>query len=114
MGRGTQSWGSASGMAAIGAVMTLVESGDHIVVTDNTYGGTYRLFERVLRRYQLDFTYVDSSKTGDIASAIRPDTKLLFLETPTNPTPRLTDPPAACEVAHQRNVVVAGGKTFPS
>ncbi len=57
----------ASGMAATGAVMTLLQSGDHVVVTDNTYGGTYRLFERVLRKYQLDFTYVD---TSDISTQI--------------------------------------------
>src|SRR6187455_3717659 len=56
----------ASGMAATGAVMTLLEAGDHVVVTDDTYGGTYRLFERVLRRSQLDFTYVDSSKVEQI------------------------------------------------
>ena len=58
---GREGFGFASGMAATGAVMTLLQSGDHVVVTDNTYGGTYRLFERVLRRYQLDFTYVDTS-----------------------------------------------------
>src|SRR6188474_3476457 len=59
----------ASGMAAIGAVMTLLESGDHVVVTDNTYGGTYRLFERVLRKSRLDFTYVDTSDIGEIERA---------------------------------------------
>ena len=81
----------ASGMAATGAVMTLLKSGDHVVVTDNTYGGTYRLFERVLRKYQLDFTYADTSQLGEIERAIRPTTRLLFLETPTNPVLRLTD-----------------------
>ena len=101
-------------MAAEGAVMTLLASGDHVVVTDNTYGGTYRLFERVLRKYQLDFTYVDSSRTDAIAAAIGPKTKMLFLETPTNPTLRLTDLAAACEVAHTRNVVVAVDNTFAS
>jgi cystathionine beta-lyase/cystathionine gamma-synthase len=66
--KGKAAFAFASGMAAEGAVMTLLQSGDHVVVTDNTYGGTYRLFERVLRKYQLDFTYVDSSKTrGDRA-----------------------------------------------
>src|SRR5499426_4614943 len=103
---GRAAFAFASGMAAEGAVMTLLESGDHVVVTDNTYGGTYRLFERVLRKYQLDFTYVDSSKTEAIAAAIRPETKLLFLETPTNPTLRLTDLTAASEIAHEHNVVV--------
>ena len=111
---GKAAFGFASGMAATGAVMTLLESGDHVVVTDNTYGGTYRLFERVLRKYLLDFTYVDSSKTADIAAAIGPKTKMLFLETPTNPTLRLTDLAAACEVAHARNVAVVVDNTFAS
>src|SRR5687768_2283130 len=62
----------ASGMAAEGAIMTLLQSGDHVVVTDNTYGGTYRLFERVLRKYQLDFSYVDTSDVSQIAAAIPP------------------------------------------
>src|SRR5712671_2198325 len=111
---GKAAFGFASGMAATGAVMTLLEAGDHVVVTDNTYGGTYRLFERVLRKYQLDFTYVDSSNTDAIASAITPKTKILFLETPTNPTLRLTDLAAACEVAHARGVAVVVDNTFAS
>ena len=114
MERGTAGFGFASGMAAIGAVMTLVESGDHIVVTDNTYGGTYRLFERVLRRYQLDFTYVDTAQPAEIERAFRPNTKLLFLETPTNPTLRLTDLRVACEIAHARHTAVVVDNTFAS
>src|SRR5687768_9275637 len=101
-------------MAAEGAVMTLLQSGDHVVVTDNTYGGTYRLFERVLRKYQLDFTYVDTSDAGAIERAITAKTRLLFLETPTNPVLRLTDLAAACEVAHGRGVPVAVDNTFAS
>jgi cystathionine beta-lyase/cystathionine gamma-synthase len=104
----------ASGMAAEGAVMTLLQSGDHVVVTDNTYGGTYRLFERVLRKCQLDFTYVDSSSLDEIEKAIRPSTKMLFLESPTNPTLRLTDLRGACELAHARGVVVVVDNTFAS
>ena len=114
MERGTAGFGFASGMAAIGAVMTLVESGDHVVVTDNTYGGTYRLFERVLRRYQLDFTYVDTAQPAEIERAFRPNTKLLFLETPTNPTLRLTDLRVACEIAHARHAAVVVDNTFAS
>ena len=104
----------ASGMAAEGAVMTLLQSGDHVVVTDNTYGGTYRLFERVLRRYQLDFSYVDTSNLDEIRAAIRPSTKMLFVETPTNPVLRITDLAAACDIAHQRNVFVVVDNTFAS
>ena len=112
--KGKAAFAFASGMAAEGAVMTLLQSGDHVVVTDNTYGGTYRLFERVLRKYQLDFTYVDTSKTAEIEGAIGPKTKMLFLETPTNPTLRLTDLTAACDAAHKRNVFVVVDNTFAS
>jgi cystathionine beta-lyase/cystathionine gamma-synthase len=111
---GKAAFAFASGMAAEGAVMTLLQSGDHVVVTDNTYGGTYRLFERVLRKYQLDFSYVDTSNLDEIRAAIRPSTKMLFLETPTNPVLRITDLAAACEIAHARNVFVVVDNTFAS
>ncbi len=104
----------ASGMAAEGAVMTLLKSGDHVVVTDNTYGGTYRLFEQVLRKYQLDFSYVDSSDIGAIDAAFTPATRMLFLETPTNPVLRLTDLRAACDLAHTRGAFVVVDNTFAS
>ena len=104
----------ASGMAAIGAILTLLKSGDHVIVTDATYGGTYRLFEQVLRKYQLDFTYVDTGQTDLIAAAMRPSTKMLFLETPTNPTMRLTDLRASSELAHSKNVTVVVDNTFAS
>jgi cystathionine beta-lyase/cystathionine gamma-synthase len=111
---GKEGFAFASGMAATGAIMTLLQSGDHVVVTDNTYGGTYRLFEQVLRKYQLDFSYVDTSSTDAIAAAIRPETKMLFVETPTNPVLRLTDLAAACDVAHARGVAVVVDNTFAS
>lgn len=111
---GRAAFAFASGMAAEGAVMTLLQSGDHVVVTDNTYGGTYRLFERVLRKYQLDFTYADTSKVEEIERAITPRTKMLFVETPTNPVLRLTDLAAACEAAHRRGVFVVVDNTFAS
>jgi cystathionine gamma-lyase/cystathionine beta-lyase/cystathionine gamma-lyase/homocysteine desulfhydrase len=112
--KGAAAFAFASGMAAEGAVMTLLQSGDHVVVTDNTYGGTYRLFERVLRKYQLDFTYVDTSDVTQIEQAIGPATKMLFLETPTNPVLRLTDLEAACTLAHAHGVVVVVDNTFAS
>jgi cystathionine beta-lyase/cystathionine gamma-synthase len=111
---GRAAFAFASGMAAEGAVMTLLQSGDHVVVTDNTYGGTYRLFERVLRKYQLDFTYVDTSDVAQIAAALRPSTRMLFVETPTNPVLRLTDLRAACDVAHAHGVCVVVDNTFAS
>jgi cystathionine gamma-lyase/cystathionine beta-lyase/cystathionine gamma-lyase/homocysteine desulfhydrase len=111
---GTAGFAFASGMAAEGAIMTLLKSGDHVVVTDNTYGGTYRLFEQVLRKYQLDFSYVDTSDTGAIEAAMRPATRMLFLETPTNPVLRITDLRRACDIAHAHNAVVVVDNTFAS
>ncbi len=111
---GGAGFGFASGMAATGAIMTLLQSGDHVVVTDNTYGGTYRLFERVLRKYQLDFTYVDTSQPIEIERAFRPNTKMLFIETPTNPVLRITDLHVACELAHARQAFVVVDNTFAS
>jgi cystathionine gamma-lyase/cystathionine beta-lyase/cystathionine gamma-lyase/homocysteine desulfhydrase len=111
---GKAAFAFASGMAAENAVMTLLQAGDHVVVTDNTYGGTYRLFERVLRRYQLEFSYVDTSDVAAIRGAFRPATKMLFLETPTNPVLRLTDLAAACTAAHERGVFVVVDNTFAS
>src|SRR6478752_7406666 len=91
----------ASGMAAIDAITTLLASGDHVVVTDNTYGGTFRLFDKVLTRYGLEFSYVDTSCAEQIEQAMRPATKMLFVETPTNPVMRLTDITAAAAIAHR-------------
>ena len=111
---GRAAFAFASGMAAEAAVMTLLQAGDHVVVTDNTYGGTYRLFERVLRKYQLEFSYADTSKVEALEHAITPRTKMLFLETPTNPVLRLTDLAAASEAAHRRGVFVVVDNTFAS
>jgi cystathionine beta-lyase/cystathionine gamma-synthase len=104
----------ASGMAAIDAILTRLQSGDHLVVSDNTYGGTFRLFERVRRKFGLDFTYVDTSRLELIEPAITPQTKYLFLETPTNPMLRVTDLAAASEIAHKHNVRVVVDNTFAS
>ncbi len=111
---GKAAFAFASGMAATGAVMTLLKSGDHVIVTDNTYGGTYRFFERVLRNYQFDFTYVDTSDAGAIEQAIRPTTKMLFIETPTNPVLRLTDIAQVSDIAHGHAMAVVVDNTFAS
>ena len=111
---GTAGFGFASGMAAIGAIMTLLKAGDHVIVTENTYGGTYRLFEQVLRKNQLHFSYVDTSNIEAIQKARQPNTRLLFLETPTNPTLKLTDIQAACTTAHSHDVAVVVDNTFAS
>jgi cystathionine beta-lyase/cystathionine gamma-synthase len=112
--RGRAGFAFASGMAAIGAVATLLRSGDHVVVTDNTYGGTFRLFDKVLTRYGLEFSYVDTSDPDEIARACRPETRMVFVETPTNPVMRLTDIAAAAEVAHARGAFLVVDNTFAS
>jgi len=104
----------ASGMAAIGAIATLLKSGDHVVVSDNTYGGTFRLFDKVLRRYDLAFTYVDTSKLDEVERAFTPATRMLFVETPTNPVMRLTDLRAAADLAHRHDVRLVVDNTFAS
>ena len=111
---GTAGFGFASGMAAIGAIMTLLKAGDHVIVTENTYGGTYRFFEQVLRKNQLHFSYVNTSNIETIQKAMQSNTRLLFLETPTNPTLKLTDIQAACKTAHSHDVAVVVDNTFAS
>jgi len=111
---GTAGFAFASGMAAIGAIATLLQSGDHVVVSDNTYGGTFRLFDKVLRRSQLSFTYVDTAKLDEVERAFTPSTRLLFVETPTNPVMRLTDLRGAADVAHRHNVRLVVDNTFAS
>jgi cystathionine beta-lyase/cystathionine gamma-synthase len=104
----------ASGMAAINAVLTLFKSGDHVVTGRNLYGGTFRLFERVLKDFGFQFTYVDTTNLASIDDAIRDNTRLLFLETPTNPIMEITDLAAASELAHRRGLLVAVDNTFMS
>jgi len=101
-------------MAAIGAIATLLKSGDHVVVSDNTYGGTFRLFDKVLTRYQLSFTYVDTSDLDATGRAFTPTTRMLFVETPSNPIMRITDLRAAAELAHRRNARLVVDNTFAS
>jgi cystathionine gamma-lyase/cystathionine beta-lyase/cystathionine gamma-lyase/homocysteine desulfhydrase len=114
MERGKAAFAFASGLAATRAVLTLLQAGDHVVVTDNTYGGTYRLFERVLRKGGLDFSYVDTSDLDATAAAFKPNTKMLFVETPTNPVLRITDLAAVSTLAHERGAAVVVDNTFAS
>jgi cystathionine beta-lyase/cystathionine gamma-synthase len=111
---GAEGFAFASGMAAIDALLTRLESGDHLVVSDNTYGGTFRLFEQVRRKFGLDFTYVDTSQLDAIEPALTPRTKYLFIETPTNPMLRITDLRAASDLAHRHQVRVIVDNTFAS
>src|SRR5215218_9928700 len=88
---GKAAFAYASGMAAIGAITSMLTAGDHVIVSDNVYGGTFRLFDKVLTKYKLEFSYVDTSQPDLVEGAMRPNTKMLFVETPTNPVLRLTD-----------------------
>jgi len=114
IGKGAAAYAFASGMAAIDAITTLLEAGDHVVVTDNTYGGTFRLFDKVLRKYKLEFTYVDTSRPELIEQALRPSTKMLFVETPTNPVLRLTDIAATAAIARRHGARLVVDNTFAS
>jgi cystathionine beta-lyase/cystathionine gamma-synthase len=111
---GRAAYAFASGMAAIDAITTMLQAGDHVVVTDNTYGGTFRLFDKVLRKYRLEFSYVDTSDPAIIEQAFRPETKMLFVETPTNPVLRLTDLTRAADIAHARHARLVVDNTFAS
>lgn len=81
----------ASGLAAIDTTLKLLKSGDHVIVSDNTYGGTYRLFEKVLRNFGLDFSYVDTTESINVENALRDNTRMVFVETPTNPIMAIAD-----------------------
>ena len=81
----------ASGMSAITAVLMLLKSGDHVIVSENTYGGTYRLFEQILRGFGLDFTYVDTSRAENVANSLKTTTRMVFVEIPTNPLMTIAD-----------------------
>jgi cystathionine beta-lyase/cystathionine gamma-synthase len=111
---GVEGFAFASGMAAIGAMATMLKSGDHVVVSDNTYGGTFRLFEQVLTRYQLSFSYVNTSFLDKVEAAIMPSTRMLFIETPTNPIMGLTDLAAAGDIARRRQLTLVVDNTFAS
>jgi cystathionine beta-lyase/cystathionine gamma-synthase len=111
---GAQGFAFASGMAAIGAVSTLLKSGDHVIVSDNTYGGTFRLFDKVLRKYQLTFSYVDTSDLGAVERAFTPATRMLFVETPTNPIMRITDLAGAAAIATRHDARLVVDNTFAS
>jgi cystathionine gamma-lyase len=95
------------------AVMHLLKSGDHVVAVDDLYGGSHRLFERLLRpNFNLDFTYVDGRDSSNFEKAVKPNTKLFWVETPTNPLLKLTDIAAVVKIAHARGILVAVDNTF--
>ncbi|HKQ52038.1 MAG TPA: cystathionine gamma-synthase [Pyrinomonadaceae bacterium] len=104
----------ASGMAAIDATLRLVKAGDHVIVSDNTYGGTYRLFSKILSNYGVEFDYVDTSEVTKVEEAFKENTRMVFLETPTNPVMIITDLQAVSDLAHARGARVVCDNTFMS
>lgn len=111
---GTSAHVFASGMAAITAMLTMMKTGDHVVCSDNVYGGTQRVFDKVLSNYGLTFTYVDTSVAENVAAAIRPETKLVHIETPTNPMMAITDIHAVANICHAKGVELSVDNTFLS
>ncbi len=103
-----------SGMAATSTVLLLLQKGDHVIAGDDVYGGTYRLFEEVLRNYGLQFTYVDPRRPEKVQNAIRKNTRMVWLETPTNPLMRIIDIRAVSRVAHKSRSIVVVDNTFMS
>ena len=111
---GKAAFAFASGMSATNAIAARLSAGDHVVVTDNTYGGTFRLFDKVMTRYGITFSYVDTSDLRAVKAAMTPETKLVFIETPTNPVLRLTDIAAVADIAHSKGALLAVDNTFAS
>jgi len=111
---GKAAFAFASGMAAISAITAQLRTGDHVIVTDNVYGGTFRLFDKVLTRYGLTFSFVDTSAPEQVERAFTPATRLVFLETPTNPVLRIADIARIAELAHARGARLVVDNTFAS
>jgi len=112
---GTRGFAFASGMAATSTLIELLDAGSHIVAMNDLYGGTFRLFERVRRRTaNLEVTYADLSEPSTLAKVVRPETKLIWIETPTNPTLRLVDIAHVAEFARKRGIITVVDNTFAS
>lgn len=112
--QGVSGFAFASGMAAITSVMLLLKSGDHVVVTDMVYGGTYRLFTNILSSLGLEFTFVDTSNIDNVRSNVKPNTRMIFIETPTNPLLTLTDLRRTAQLCKEKDLLMAVDNTFMS
>jgi cystathionine gamma-lyase len=112
---GSRGFAFASGMAATATLLELLDSGDHVIAMDDLYGGSYRLFERVRRRSAgLDFSFVDLTDAAAFEAAITAKTRLVWIETPTNPMLKIVDIRAIADVAHRRGLIVVVDNTFAS
>ncbi|MFQ6116026.1 MAG: trans-sulfuration enzyme family protein [bacterium] len=112
--KGRLGYAFSSGMAAISAIMGLVKQGDHVVVTDNVYGGTYRYFQQIMTDYGLAFSFVDTSNLTLVEEAVRPNTRMVFVETPTNPMLRLSDLTQISQLCRSRDLLLVVDNTFLS
>src|SRR5215467_5889549 len=113
--RGVAGYAFASGMAATTSITPLLlKQGDHAICGENVYGGTSRLFDKIVKHYGNEFTYVDTSKLDEVERAMRPNTKMVFIETPTNPLMSITDIMGVCDVAHRSSCRVVVDNTFMS
>ena len=104
----------ASGLASIDNVLRQIRPGEHVISGNDVYGGTFRLFDKILSHYGIEFSYVDTTDIGAIKAAIRPNTRLVWLETPTNPYLRVTDIAAVAAIAHEANAWLGVDNTFAS
>ncbi|MFC2949089.1 bifunctional cystathionine gamma-lyase/homocysteine desulfhydrase [Virgibacillus sediminis] len=111
---GKEGYAFASGMAAITSVMMLMEAGDHIILTDDVYGGSYRLMSKVLNRFGLHHSFVDTSNPQKVEESITKDTKALFIETPTNPLLKITDIQEMARIAKDHDLLLVVDNTFAS
>lgn len=112
---GTRGFAFGSGMAAIATMLELLPAGSHIIAMDDVYGGTYRLFERVRKdSANLSFSYVDLTSPENLEAAIRPETKLVWIETPTNPLLKIVDIEAVAKIARKNHLLVGCDNTFAS
>ena len=102
----------ASGMASVDSCMKLLKSGDHIICSDDVYGGVSRHFNQILVNYGMEFSYVDSSNPENITKAIKPNTKMVWIETPTNPLLKVTDLQAVGDIAKKHNLIYGVDSTF--
>ena len=112
--KGKHGMAFASGLAATHALMGLIKAGDHVIVSHNVYGGTYRLFELIMKDYGINFSWVNTSDLTNIEKAINQNTKMVFLETPTNPMLNLTDLEGAAKICKKNNLISVVDNTFMS
>lgn len=109
---GLEGFAFSSGQAANMCLFSMLEKGDHVILSDDIYGGTFRICETIFKKFGADFTYADMSDTANLLAALRPETKMIFIETPTNPMMKVTDIRAVADIAHERGITLVVDNTF--